>query len=305
MRRLFPLIAVFLFTAWGPSRGEEPTTERTDPKLPNVPGPFHPYNVTGAYKGRFHSRIAEYGLEPMVMIFTRQIDFSDPLKDLLRRIDAVTDKNPSARLHTFVVVQSDDLPDVVGADNKADDLRLDLDKRLAQEADALKLPHVDIDLAGKADLDRFKLDDAGFAFFLFQRGKVTASRVLAKEDKLTEADVKAIVALNVAPFGPQNTAIIVTRNAELSDPLKDLLKRIDDAADKNPAAKLHPVLALLSDDPNRNDLAAKLEGGVKGLMLKHVEVVAAGASDLARYHVEDAGFAFFLSQRAGRRPDSC
>jgi len=27
-------------------------------------------------------------------------------------------------------------------------------------------------------------------------------------------------------------------------------------------------------------------------------VVAAGASDLAKYHVEDAGFAFFLSQRA-------
>ncbi len=84
MRRLFRLVAVavFLFTAWASSRGEEPTTERTDPKLPNVPGPFHPYNVTGAYKGRFHSRIAEYGLEPMVMIFTRgKSIFSDPLKD--------------------------------------------------------------------------------------------------------------------------------------------------------------------------------------------------------------------------------
>ncbi len=296
MRRLFPLfaVAVFLFTA----RGEEPTTERTDPKLPDVPGAFHPYNVTGAYKGHFHSRIAEYGLEPMVMIFTRQVDFSDPLKNLLTQIDAVTEKNPSARLHTFVVVQSDDLPEVVGADDKDDDLRLDLDKRLSQEADGLKLPHVDIDLAGKVDLEKFKLDDAGFAFFLFQRGKVTGSRVLAKEDKLTDADVKAIMALNVAPFGRQNTAIIVTRDAALSDPLKALLKRIDDATEKNPAAQLRPILALLSDDPTRNDLAAKLEEAVKGLMLKHVEVVAAGASDLARYHVEDAGFAFFLSQRA-------
>ena len=87
----------------------------------------------------------------------------------------------------------------------------------------------------------------------------------------------------------------MTRETELSDPLKDLLRRIDDAAEKNPTARLHPVLVLLSDDPMRNELAAKLEEEAKGLMLKHVEAVAAGPSDLARYHVEDAGFAFFLT----------
>ena len=300
MRRLFPwvAVAVAVFAVWGVSRGDNPTTDVTDPKLPNIPGPFHPYNITGASKGHYHSRISEYGLEPMVMIFTRQVDFSDPLKDLLRRIDAVADKNPGARLHTFVVVESDDLPEVVGADDKSDDLRLDLDKRLTQESDALKLPHVDIDLAGKSDVEKFKLDDAGFAFFLFQRGKVTASRVLAKTDPLSAADVKAILALNVAPFGPQNTALIVTRETALSDPLKDLLRRIDDAAEKNPTARLHPILVLLSDDPMRNELAAKLEEEAKGLMLKHVEAVAAGPSDLAKYHVEDDGFAFFLTQRA-------
>ena len=51
---------------------EEPTTQRTDPKLPDVPGPFHAYNVTGKYKGRYHSHISEFGLEPMVMLFTRR-----------------------------------------------------------------------------------------------------------------------------------------------------------------------------------------------------------------------------------------
>ena len=344
MRRLFPVaVAAFLLAVvWVPSRAEEPTTERTDPKLPDIPGPFHPYNVTGRYKGHFHSRISEYGLEPMVMIFTRQVDFSEPLKNLLTQIDATVEKNPGARLRPFVVVQSDDLPDLAGldekqraelakelqaggldekqraeldkkldAENKADDLRLELEDKLGKEHDALKLQHVDIDLAGKADLEKFNLDDAGFAFFLFQRGNVTASRVLGKDVPLTDADVKAIVALHLAPFGPENTAVVVTRDAALSDPLKDLLRRIDDAAEKNPAARLRPVLALLSDDPKRNDAAADLE---KALMLKHVEVVAAGASELEAMvrsvphltapntpeppvDVNEVGFAFILLQQ--------
>ncbi len=113
-------------------------------------------------------------------------------------------------------MQSDDLPDVVGADDKADDLRLELNKRLAQDADDVKLPHVDIDLAGKADLDRFKLDDAGFAFFLFQRGKVTASRVLRQGE---QADRRR----RQGDRGPERRAV---RPAEHGD-LRDARRRVE------------------------------------------------------------------------------
>ncbi len=53
MRRLFPwvAVAVAVFAVWGVSRGDNPTTDVTDPKLPNIPGPFHPYNITGAVQG--------------------------------------------------------------------------------------------------------------------------------------------------------------------------------------------------------------------------------------------------------------
>ena len=126
---------------------------------------------------------------------------------------------------------------------------------------------------------------------------MTATRVLKADDALGAADVKAILTLHVAPLGPQATALLIARDAELGDALQDLLKQIDNAAEKNPTSRLHPVLALLSDDPKRNEAAAKLEEQVKALALKHVEVVSAGASDLARYDFGDAPFAFFLSQR--------
>lgn len=186
------------------SVADEPAIEKTDPKLPNVPGPFHAYNVTGFYnpkaKGHYHSQISEFGLEPMVMLFARETDFSDPLKDLLKQIDNAVEKNPAARLHPFLVVQSDDLPEVIGVDpdpataGKDDDKRIELAAKLEGEAAALMLKHVDIVLAGKADLAKYNLDDADFAFFLFQRDKVTASRLVKKGDKLDEAAVKEIMA---------------------------------------------------------------------------------------------------------------
>ncbi|HVS35527.1 MAG TPA: hypothetical protein VMS17_08095, partial [Gemmataceae bacterium] len=181
-----------------------------------------------------------------------------------------------------------------------DDLRLQLNDVLSKDKD-LQLQHVDVDIAGTQDKDMeaFQLGNANFAFYVFQRGRVTASRVLGKdnEGKLTDADVKAIMELHVKPFGRQNTLLLVTRSADLSESLTALLRQIDAAAEKNPAAALHPVLALLSDDPMRNDAAAKLEMKTKELMLKHIDVVGAGASDLVKYHVENSPFAFFLIQR--------
>src|SRR5665213_3205629 len=79
----------------------EPAPAKTDAKLPNIPGAFHAYNVTGKYKGHYHSHISEYGLEPIVMIVTREAEFSDPLKSLLKKIDDAIAKNPAARLHAF------------------------------------------------------------------------------------------------------------------------------------------------------------------------------------------------------------
>jgi hypothetical protein len=209
--RLAALALCAVATASALCRADQPTTEKTDPKLPDVPGSFHAYNAYNApgrtqFKGRYHSPVAEFGLEPMVMLFTREVEFGDPLKDLLKQIDNAVEKNPSARLHAFLVVQSDDLPEVVGVDSdpavadKNDDRRIELAQKLEDQAKGLMLQHVDVLLAGKADLEKYKLDDAGFAFFLFQRAKVTASKVLKKDDKLTP-DVTAEIMKTLAEKG--------------------------------------------------------------------------------------------------------
>ena len=169
------------------SRSVEPAPGKTEAQLRNIPGAFQGYNVTGKYKGHYHSHISEYGMEPMVMIVTHEVVFSDPLKALLKQIDDAIEKNPAARLHAFVVVLSDDVPDVVGADNKSDDKRIEVATQLEDQAKALMLKHIDVVLAGKTDLQKYNLDDASFAFYLFQKARVTASRVLKTDEKLTDA----------------------------------------------------------------------------------------------------------------------
>jgi hypothetical protein len=199
MRRLSCFAAfTILAISSAPSFGVEPTEGKPDP---NIPGPFHAYNVTGKYKGRYHSHISEYGMEPMVMVVTREVEFGDPLKGLLKKIDDAIEKNPAARLHAFVVVLSDDVPDVVGADDKSDDKRIQVTTQLEDQAKALMLMHIDIELAGKADLQKYNLDDASFAFYLFQRAKVTANHILKTDDKLTDAVTDEIMAVLAAKAG--------------------------------------------------------------------------------------------------------
>ncbi len=199
MRRFssFALVALFAFSSVSVP-GADPAPVKPEP---NIPGPFHAYNVTGKYKGHYHSHISEYGLEPMVMIFTREATFSDSLKNLLKKIDETIEKNPAARLHAFVVVLSEGVPDVVGADDAADDKRIEATTQLEDQAKGLMLAHVDIELAGKDDLQKYNLGDANFAFYLFQRARITASRVLKGDDKLTDAVTAEVMAALVEKAG--------------------------------------------------------------------------------------------------------
>ncbi len=202
MRRLFHFAGLAVFVGLGLSLTASPAAEPAPAKTdPNIPGDFHPYNVTGKYQGRYHSHISEYGLEPIVMIVTHEVEFSDPLKSLLKKIDDAVEKNPTARLHAFVVVLSEDVSEVIGADSKSDDKRIEVATQLEDQAKALMLKHVDVVLAGKADLQKYNLDDASFACYLFQRAKVTASVILKAGDMLTDAVTTQIMAVLAGKAG--------------------------------------------------------------------------------------------------------
>src|SRR5215472_16082836 len=101
------VVVVLIVSADAPPAGKDkeapkdaPSKQKEDPS--KLAGTFHPYNVTGPHKGHFHCLISEHGLEPMVMIFHKDVDFADPLPALLKKLDAAIEKNPTARLGSFV-----------------------------------------------------------------------------------------------------------------------------------------------------------------------------------------------------------
>ena len=188
-----------------PPAKKEDTSSKKD-KAPltvgeNLPGPFHPYNVTGPHKERFHCLISEHGLEPMVMIFYKNVDFGDPLPNLLKSLDTAIDKNPNTRLGTFVVFLPDGLPDVVGstekdqdANTKNDDARLELAKKIEAVGSDNKLKHVVLCLDNKSDVAKYELSDENLlTVVLYAKLKVVAIHALPKSD-FTEAAVEKIMA---------------------------------------------------------------------------------------------------------------
>ncbi|HTU93122.1 MAG TPA: hypothetical protein VMF69_23780 [Gemmataceae bacterium] len=184
--------------------GDSPANKKDDAPLKvgnNLPGTFHPYNVTGPHKQHFHCLISEHGLEPMVMIFFKNADFSDPLPKLLKGLDAAIDKNPNTPFGAFVVFVPDDLPDAVGSNgkdqdtnNKNDDARLELEKKIDQNGADMKLKHVVLCLDHKSDVAKFGLrDDNLITVVLYKKLKVVAVHALPKSD-FTEAAVEKIMA---------------------------------------------------------------------------------------------------------------
>jgi hypothetical protein len=166
----------------------------------NLPGSFHPYNVTGPHKQHFHCPVSEHGLEPMVLIFYKNVDFSDPLPNLLKRLDTAIDKNPDTRLGAFVAFLPDNLPDVVGSkendpdtNSKNDDARLEMEKKIEQNAADMKLKHVVLGLDTKSDVAKYQLhDDNLITVVLYVKLKIVAVYALPKSD-FTDAAVEQIM----------------------------------------------------------------------------------------------------------------
>lgn len=69
-----------------------------------VPGAFHPLNVTGPNAGKKHCLYCENGANPVAVIFARSV--SPTLTTLIKKIDDCTDKNSKCEMGSFVVFVS-------------------------------------------------------------------------------------------------------------------------------------------------------------------------------------------------------
>jgi hypothetical protein len=145
----------------------------------NLPGTFMPYNVTGPYKGRYHCLISDYALEPAVMLFVRDLEVSNPVKELLKQLDERIASNPAVRLHAFVVFVSSELPDVVTNDDKRDELA----KRLEDLSNSLGLKNVVFCLDSPKDVEKYGLGEDRVSAILFRKYRVVSTYTLPKGDE--------------------------------------------------------------------------------------------------------------------------
>jgi hypothetical protein len=189
MRRCLPLLLLFT-TALAVAADPPPATK--DAKSPtlapgsDLPGPFHPYNVTGPDKGRYHCLVSEHGLDPLVIVFARNLEADDangPVMELLTQLDLLIEKNPKARLAAFAVSLSDALPEVVGASLQSDEQRKQTAGKLEALAGARSLKYVVLTLAGKEDVDKYPLDvKADVTVVLADKYRVVKVYALKKDD---------------------------------------------------------------------------------------------------------------------------
>jgi hypothetical protein len=156
----------------------------------DLPGPFHPFNLNGKHEGKFHSLVTAHDLDPAVLLFVRDLEISEPLRALLKRLDNAVEKNRNARIAVFVVFLDDkDLDDVVTRDNERERIAKDLKAKL----DGLMLKHVIFALDSKMHLPKYKLDDkAEVTAILYRRYKVLARHDLPKGG-LTDDVIKEIM----------------------------------------------------------------------------------------------------------------
>jgi hypothetical protein len=159
----------------------------------DLPGPFHPYNVTGPYKSRFHCPVSESALGPGVLVFVRDAMASAPLPKLLKALDDRMDKNATLRMHGAVVFIPPEtlLPDVL----KDDDQREKLAAKLLDEATAANLKYIVFDLDSGADLQRYKLgDETWCTVVLFDKYKVAAVHELPRDEAAADKKIDEILA---------------------------------------------------------------------------------------------------------------
>src|SRR5262245_47931167 len=69
-----------------------------------LPGTFHPLNVTGPEAGKKTCIFCEYGQDPVVMVFARQT--SEPLTRVMKRLGATTAQHKASNLASCVIFLS-------------------------------------------------------------------------------------------------------------------------------------------------------------------------------------------------------
>jgi hypothetical protein len=190
----------------------------------NIPGSFHPYNVTARVippeemerkeeadkekekekepdkekkadttQGKYHCLVTEYDLDPVVILFAHGLEKDAAFGKLLQQLDAACTKHRADRLRAFVVFLFDDLTNVAAQD----DQRAKAIKTVENVQNALKLSNVVLTIAARNDLAKYELDDTvALTVVMYRNLRIQASRTVSRDelDKENSPAIKAILA---------------------------------------------------------------------------------------------------------------
>lgn len=141
-----------------------------------VPGPFHPLNVTGEKAGEKFCLYCVNGENPVAMIFAREP--SPELATLIKKIDAVTEKNKGHEMGSFVVFLND---------------KEGLDQELKQMSQQAGLKKIVLAIDNPAGPEKYKVaKDADVTVVLYTEHLVKANYAF-KKGQLKDKDIEKIV----------------------------------------------------------------------------------------------------------------
>jgi hypothetical protein len=152
-------------------------TVKSGPQLDeDVPGPFHPFNVTGSAAGKKNCLYCQNGSNPVAVVFAREA--TPEVAKLIKKLDQCTAKNSDCRMGSYVVFLSD---------------KEGLDKDLKEMADKAELKKIVLSIDNPAGPQEYKISkDAEVTVLLYTKHIVKANHAF-KKGELKDKDIEAIV----------------------------------------------------------------------------------------------------------------
>jgi hypothetical protein len=155
-----------------------------------LPGPFHPFNITGKekYQGKFHCLVSQHGLNPVVLVFVNREDASPGVVSLLKKLDTAVEKNQGVRLGSFAVFLTPNVKDLALEDEKRDTLAAALRDKFAD----MKNVAVALEVQNNVK-EPYKLQpEAEVTVLLYSKYRVLASHAY-RQGELTDEAINALM----------------------------------------------------------------------------------------------------------------
>ncbi|HEV3146301.1 MAG TPA: hypothetical protein VGZ47_20610 [Gemmataceae bacterium] len=194
--RIWLLAIGFIAINWSLLPAQEPEPPKSTAQVGQMlPGPFPSYNVTGNRAKTFHCLVTDpaHELNPTVAVFCVNVDAKqppDPLKNLLTKLEAMTDANKGAKFGAFAIFLN--LEKEFYQDNSREGKIADLEglsESLKLKNVVLGLERPDCPAAAGYGIGK----DDRIVVLVYYRYKVAARFTFTDKKPMAEGDVTAIL----------------------------------------------------------------------------------------------------------------